>query len=208
MLTSKSISYTYDGVNEFNFPDIRLKNGESLLVLGDSGIGKTTFVHILAGLLKSKSGIVNLNNTNYNTLSSKQMDQFRGQNIGMIFQQPYFVQNLSILDNLMLSLYLSKKQLDRKSSIQLLNDIGLGNKLSSKPNELSQGEKQRAAIALAVIKKPGLILADEPTSSLDDSNCQTIITLLKNQAVLSKAKLIIITHDNRLKIEFNKSITL
>ena len=108
----------------------------------------------------------------------------------------------------MLSLYLSKKQLDRKSSIQLLNDIGLGNKLSSKPNELSQGEKQRAAIALAVIKKPGLILADEPTSSLDDSNCQTIITLLKNQAVLSKAKLIIITHDNRLKIEFNKSITL
>ena len=208
MLTSKSISYTYDGVNEFNFPDIRLKNGESLLVLGDSGIGKTTFVHILAGLLKSKSGIVNLNNTNYNTLSSKEMDQFRGQNIGMIFQQPYFIQNLSILDNLMLSLYLSKNQLDRKSSIQLLNDIGLGNKLSSKPNELSQGEKQRAAIALAVIKKPGLILADEPTSSLDDSNCQTIITLLKNQAVLSKAKLIIITHDNRLKTEFNKSISL
>ena len=208
MLKSESISFTYDGVNEFNFPDIELKNGESLLVLGDSGVGKTTFVQILAGLLKSKSGRVDLNNTNYNTLSSKEMDQFRGQHIGMIFQQPYFVQNLSILDNLMLSLYLSKKKLDRKSSTQLLNDIGLGTKLSSKPNELSQGEQQRAAIALAVIKKPELILADEPTSSLDDSNCHKIIKLLKNQAVSSRSKLIIITHDNRLKTEFNKSITL
>ena len=135
MLKSKSISFTYDGVNEFNFPDIELKNGESLLVLGNSGVGKTTFIQILAGLLRSKSGRVDLNNTNYNTLSAKEMDQFRGRHIGMIFQQPYFVHNLSILDNLMLSLYLSKKKLDRKSSTQLLNDIGLGNKLYSKPNE-------------------------------------------------------------------------
>ena len=76
------------------------------------------------------------------------------------------------------------------------------------PDELSQGEQQRAAIALAVIKKPDLILADEPTSSLDDSNCQKIIKLLKEQASITKSKLIIITHDNRLKSEFNNSIKL
>ena len=80
--------------------------------------------------------------------------------------------------------------------------------MSSKPNELSQGEKQRAAIALAVIKNPDLILADEPTSSLDDVNCQKIITLLKQQADKTNSKLIIITHDNRIKRQFNKSIIL
>ena len=208
MLKSESIIFTYDGMTQFSFPDIQLEKGESLLVLGDSGVGKTTFIQILAGLLKSKSGKIKLENTNYNELSSKEMDQFRGKYIGMIFQKPHFVRNLNILDNLLLSLYLSEKKQDKKRVIELLEEIGLGNKLESMPNELSQGEQQRAAIALAVIKKPDLILADEPTSSLDDTNCQKIITLLKEQAAKTKSKLIIITHDNRIKNQFNKSITL
>jgi len=208
MLKSESIIFTYDGVTKFSFPDIQLDKGESLLVLGDSGVGKTTFIQILAGLLKSKSGKIKLENTNYNELSSKEMDQFRGKYIGMIFQKPHFVRNLNILDNLLLSLYLSEKKQDKRRVIELLEEIGLGNKLESMPNELSQGEQQRAAIALAVIKKPDLILADEPTSSLDDTNCQKIITLLKEQAAKTKSKLIIITHDNRIKNQFNKSITL
>jgi len=208
MLKSDSITFTYDGVAEFNFPDIQLKEGESLLVLGESGVGKTTFIQILAGLLKSKSGIVELCETNYNKLSAKDMDQFRGKHIGIIFQKPHFVRNLSILDNLLLSLYLSENTQNKKRAIQLLGEIGLGDKLTSMPGELSHGEQQRAAIALAVIKKPALILADEPTSSLDDANCQKIIRLLKEQASITKSKLIIITHDNRLKSEFNDSITL
>jgi len=208
MLKSESIIFTYDGMTKFSFPDIQLEKGESLLVLGDSGVGKTTFIQILAGLLKSKSGKIKLENTNYNELSSKEMDQFRGKYIGMIFQKPHFVRNLNILDNLLLSLYLSEKKQDKRRVIELLEEIGLGNKLESMPNELSQGEQQRAAIALAVIKKPDLILADEPTSSLDDTNCQKIITLLKEQAAKTKSKLIIITHDNRIKNQFNKSITL
>ena len=208
MLKSESIIFTYDGMTKFSFPDIQLEKGESLLVLGDSGVGKTTFIQILAGLLKSKSGKIKLENTNYNELSSKEMDQFRGKYIGMIFQKPHFVRNLNILDNLLLSLYLSEKKQNKRRVIELLEEIGLGNKLESMPNELSQGEQQRAAIALAVIKKPDLILADEPTSSLDDTNCQKIITLLKEQAAKTKSKLIIITHDNRIKNQFNKSITL
>ena len=147
-------------------------------------------------------------NIDYNKLSSIEMDQFRGKRIGMIFQKPYFVRNLNILDNLLLSLYLSENRQDKKRAIQLLKDIGLGNKLESIPDELSQGEQQRAAIALAVIKNPELILADEPTSSLDDANCEKIIALLKEQAKKTKAQLIIITHDNRIKKEFNKSISL
>ena len=177
-------------------------------MLGESGVGKTTFIQLLAGLLSSKSGTVELRNTHYNQLSAKEMDQFRGKHVGVIFQKPHFVRNLNMLDNLLLSLYLSGNKQDKKRVIQLLREIGLGEKLNSMPDELSQGEQQRAAIALAVIKKPDLILADEPTSSLDDSNCQKIIKLLKEQASITKSKLIIITHDNRLKSEFNNSIKL
>ena len=126
----------------------------------------------------------------------------------MVFQRPHFVRNINILDNLLLSLYLSGNNQDKERAIQLLEQIGLAEKIHSKPDELSVGEQQRAAIALAVIKNPDLILADEPTSSLDDTNCEKITNLLKDQASKTKAQLIIITHDNRLKSQFNKSITL
>jgi len=208
MLKSEALTFTYDGINDFHFPDIQLEKGESLLILGESGVGKTTFIQILAGLLQPKSGKIELYKQNLNELSSKDLDQFRGEYIGMIFQKPHFVRNLTILENLLLSLYLSKKKQDKKRISELLQDIGLGDRLHSRPDELSQGEQQRAAIALAVIKNPNLILADEPTSSLDDVNCQKIITLLKEQAEIAKSQLIIITHDNRLKTQFNKSITL
>lgn len=208
MLKTKSIAFTYDGSKMFSFPDIQLQKGDSLLVLGNSGVGKTTFIQILAGLLKPNSGEVELFSTNYNKFSPKEMDQFRGKHIGMIFQKPHFVRNLNILDNLLLSLYLSHNHQDKNRIAQLLEEIGLGSKLKSMPDELSQGEQQRAAIALAVIKQPSLILADEPTSSLDDTSCQNIITLLKEQAQKNESQLIIITHDNRIKRQFNQSITL
>ena len=208
MLKTEDLSFSYDNSNIFNFPDILLQKGEDLLILGDSGVGKTTLIQILSGLLRPHSGIVELNGTRYENLSSKSLDQFRGSHIGMVFQRSHFVRNLSILDNLLLFLYLSNKLHDKQRAIDLLEEIGLSDKLNSMPDELSQGEQQRAAIANALIKKPDLILADEPTSSLDDNNCQKIITLLKQQASLTNAKLIIITHDQRLKDQFNTSILL
>ena len=208
MLKSESLTFSYNESEEFNFPDIYLEKEESLLILGNSGVGKTTLIHLLAGFLKPKSGVITLNNINYFNLSANELDLFRGKNIGMVFQKPYFVRNLSIMDNLFLSLYLSKKKQGKEIIIQILEDIGLGTKLNSKPDELSQGEQQRAAIALAVVKKPKLILADEPTSSLDDENCKKIIKLLKKQAALVKSQLVIITHDQRIKREFHKSIKL
>ena len=208
MLKSESLTFSYNESEEFNFPDICLEKEESLLVLGNSGVGKTTLIHLLAGFLKPKSGVITLNNINYFNLSANELDLFRGKNIGMVFQKPYFVRNLSIMDNLFLSLYLCKKKQEKEIIIQILEDIGLGTKLNSKPDELSQGEQQRAAIALAVVKKPKLILADEPTSSLDDENCKKIIKLLKKQAALVKSQLVIITHDQRIKREFHKSIKL
>ena len=208
MLKTEDLTFSYNSSHIFTFPDILLQQGEDLLILGDSGVGKTTLIQILSGLLSPHSGFVEMNGTRFQDLSSKSLDQFRGSNIGMVFQQSHFVRNLSILDNLLLSLYLSNKLQDKKRAIHLLQEIGLDDKLNNMPDELSQGEQQRAAIATALIKTPDLILADEPTSSLDDNNCQKIITLLKEQASLTNAKLIIITHDQRLKDQFNTSIEL
>ena len=208
LLQSRAINFSHDGTHQFCFPDIQLSKGEELLILGESGVGKTTFIQILAGLLKPSSGLLEFNGSQYHSLPSKELDQFRGKHIGMVFQNPYFVKNISILDNLLLALYLSKNNEDRKRAILLLERVGLGHKINSKPNDLSQGEQQRAAIALAVVKKPSVILADEPTSSLDDVNCKKITSLLKEQAASTNALLIIITHDQRIKSQFDKSITL
>ena len=208
MLAAKSIKYSYNSNNSFEFPDFCLESTEDLLIIGDSGVGKTTFLNILGGLLLPQSGSITLNGTNYSDLSSKDLDKFRGKNIGIIFQSPYFVNNLNLMDNLLFSLFLSKNQQDKNVVIELLNQVGLKDKIYSKPNDLSQGEKQRASIALALVKKPNLILADEPTSSLDDNNCDLVVSLLKEQSQLSKCKLIIITHDARLKKHFKNSIKL
>ena len=208
MLAAKSIKYSYNSNNSFEFPDFCLESTEDLLIIGDSGVGKTTFLNILGGLLLPQSGSITLNGTNYSDLSSKDLDKFRGKNIGIIFQSPYFVNNLNLMDNLLFSLFLSKNHQDKNIVIELLNQVGLKDKIYSKPNDLSQGEKQRASIALALVKKPNLILADEPTSSLDDNNCDLVVSLLKEQSQLSKCKLIIITHDARLKKHFKNSVKL
>ena len=208
MLQTRSIRFSYNSLNQFSFPDINLNDGEELLILGKSGVGKTTLIQILAGLLDPNSGSVEYNGVQINNLSSKKIDQFRGQNIGMVFQKPRFVKNISVLDNLLLSLYLSRKKQDKERAIDLLEQVGLGHKINNIINDLSQGEQQRAAIALAVVKNPSMILADEPTSSLDDTNCQKTLNLLKQQAITTNAKLITITHDQRLYSQFNKSITL
>ena len=202
MLSAKSIKYSYNSNNKFEFPDFCLESTEDLLIIGDSGVGKTTFLNILGGLLSPQSGSITLNGTNYSDLSNKDLDKFRGKNIGIIFQSPYFVNNLNLMDNLLFSLFLSQNQQDKNVVIELLNQVGLNDKIYSKPNDLSQGEKQRASIALALVKKPNLILADEPTSSLDDNNCDLVVSLLKEQSQLNKCKLIIITHDARLKKHF------
>ena len=208
MLAAKSIKYSYNSNNSFEFPDFCLESTEDLLIIGDSGVGKTTFLNILGGLLLPQSGSITLNGTNYSDLNSKDLDKFRGKKIGIIFQSPYFVNNLNLMDNLLFSLFLSKNHQDKNVVIELLIQVGLKDKLYSKPNDLSQGEKQRASIALALVKKPNLILADEPTSSLDDNNCDLVVNLLKEQSQLSKCKLIIITHDARLKKHFKNSIKL
>jgi len=206
MLETKNLRFKYDNNLELNFPDIKTSK-ENLLILGASGVGKTTFLHLLSGLLKPINGEIDLLGTKISKLKMSEMDQFRGKNIGIVFQKPHFINSLTVKENLQLAQYISKKN-DKNRIQSLLESLGIEDKANKKTQNLSQGEKQRVSIALAIVNSPKLILADEPTSSLDDLNCDKVINILKNQASKYKAKLIIITHDYRLKKHFKNTLSL
>lgn len=206
MIETKSLEFSYDNSFVFKFPDIKLKSNENLLVLGNSGIGKSTLLHNLAGILRPKSGSIKIFDQDISKLSELELDKFRGQNIGIVFQRSHFVNSLSVGENLELAQFLGR---NKKENIkETLDNLKILDKINKKPKELSQGERQRASIALAIINSPKLILADEPTSSLDDTNCSNVIKILKEQALKYQAQLIVITHDSRLKKHFKKSISL
>ena len=209
MVQTNNLTFQYkNSTSTFNFPNITLGKQENLLILGKSGIGKTTFLHLLSGLLKPTNGQVLINKENITSLKNKQLDAFRGENIGMVFQKKHAIQSLSVIENLQARLFFSKKPRSNQEIEALLQQLDLLELKKHKINQLSEGQLQRLGIALAVIHNPQVILADEPTSSLDDENCKRVIELLINQAALTNANLIVITHDHRIKLFFQKSITL
>ena len=207
MIKTESLKFSYDGEKYFDFPDINLVSGEDLLIIGNSGIGKTTLLHLLAGILKPESGSINISGRDISKFSDTELDKFRGDNIGIVFQKPHFISSLTINENLKLAKYLSPSKTSGDAK-KILESLNIKDKYQQKPNQLSEGEKQRASIALALINSPSLILADEPTSSLDDFNCNNVIKLLKKQAKDHKAQLIVITHDARLKKHFKNNLNL
>ena len=207
MIQTKKLNFKYNDQAAFSFPDINLRKNENLLIIGSSGIGKTTLLHLLAGLLQSDSGSINLYGQDISKLTQYELDRFRGQNIGIVFQKPHFVNSLTVKENLQLAQYLGNK-VNQGRIDDILSSLNILNKKNKNPKKLSQGEKQRACIAMAIVNSPKLILADEPTSSLDDENCDRVIKLLKKQASEFNAQLVVITHDNRLKKHFKKSIKL
>ncbi|TXE04051.1 ABC transporter ATP-binding protein [Algoriphagus aquimarinus] len=197
LFESKKLEYSHPGQKTLIFPDISLASGESLLVLGKSGSGKTTLLNLLAGLLKPKAGEVILATKDFARMKGQEMDLFRGKEIGIIFQKPHLLAALNVKENLQMAHFFSKKK--GQDIGQLLAELGLSEKAKSSVLTLSEGEAQRVSIARALANSPKLILADEPTSSLDDENTEKVISLLKTQAAKIGAALIIVTHDQRVK---------
>ncbi|CAG5074299.1 Lipoprotein-releasing system ATP-binding protein LolD [Dyadobacter sp. CECT 9623] len=208
MITSHNLKFSYSAQKKFQFPDISCGDRETLLILGQSGKGKTTLLHLLALLLQPESGEVIIGGRSIKHLSHEQIALIRAKTIGIVYQRAHFVSALSVIDNMLLSNFLAEKDQDRKRAIYLANELGFAEHLSKKTSQLSQGEQQRVSIARALMNDPNVILADEPTSSLDDLNCQRVIDLLKTQSASIGASLVVVTHDQRLKSEFSNQVIL
>lgn len=208
MIQTQNLTFSYAEKVNFVFPDIRAENGEALLITGGSGKGKTTLLHLLGGLLRPKKGSISIGETELSSLSEKQLDQFRGKNIGLVLQQSHFVEALSVLENVVLASWLATGKKAEEKAKLLLKQLDLEDQLYKLTSQLSIGQQQRVSIARALINEPRLLLADEPTSSLDDENAFKVATLLSDLSKEYKASLIIVTHDQRLKDRFPNQISL
>ncbi len=208
MISVKSVSHHYSGGQQIAFEDWQIEKGEQWLLLGNSGSGKTTLLHILTGILKPEHGTVNIDGTAVYNLSSKELDRFRGQNIGIVFQRPHLIKSLSISENLAIAQSFAGLPADLNRIDEVLTSLGIADKKDAYPEELSQGQLQRVSIGRAVINKPALLIADEPTSSLDDKNATAVLNLLLQQSQLNQATLIVATHDKRVKDAFTNTYQL
>lgn len=200
---SEASKYYNEGLNRIAALDrvsIKVEPGEFVAVVGPSGSGKSTFLSIAGALLKASEGEVILHGKDISKLSGKQLSDIRLHEIGFIMQASNLVPYLNVLDQLLVVKRMSGKvrPADKAMAIKLLEELGLGTKLKSYPEELSGGEKQRTAIARALINDPNVILADEPTASLDTKRAHEVVSLIAHEVRSRQKAAIMVTHDERL----------
>lgn len=189
-----------------NIPSFILQNKEQIAIYGKSGSGKSTYLNIISGILKPDSGSVFVNNTDITLLPESKRDKFRAQNFGFIFQTFNLLQGFSAFENVLLGMTFTGKT-DKKKAAEILEYVGLKDKLKNKPSELSVGEQQRVAIARAVVNDPKLILADEPTANLDVKNSENVIELIKKICEEKNISLILVSHDKDMIAKFEKVVS-
>jgi putative ABC transport system ATP-binding protein len=204
MFALRDVRQAYGGVDVLRVADWRVEQGEHWAITGPSGSGKTTLLHILAGLLRPSHGEVIVAGKPLTKLKRRELDRFRGQHVGIVLQRFHLVPSLSIRDNVLLAQYFSGLPQDRARVAQVLADLGLHTRAAAYPHELSFGQAQRAAVARAVVNRPALLVADEPTSNLDDARCSDAFDLLETQARACNATLVIATHDQRIRSRMRK----
>jgi ABC-type lipoprotein export system ATPase subunit len=208
MIELTNIRHRYGDRIVLTLPSFQLSAGEECLILGNSGSGKTTLLHILAGILKPSEGDVKIGGANLNSMNGTALDRFRGQNIGIVLQKLHLIAPISVLQNLLLAQALAGKPADERAALSLLEKLGLASLSKSKPTQLSHGQAQRVAIARAVINRPKLLIADEPTSNLDDRHAEEALQLLRSEAQACGAALILATHDARVKEHIARRLEL
>lgn len=208
MIATQNIQFKYPNNRPFQFPNFVCNASEVVVITGNSGVGKTTLLHLLGGLLPPESGVISIDDQNINELSPRKLDAFRGQYIGIVLQQNYFIESLSVLENVELASWLATGKKVTEKAKEILNHLGLENQMHKLPSQLSVGQQQRVSIARALVNNPKVILADEPTSSLDDENTLIVANLLETIARDFQTAMVIVTHDSRLKNKFHNQISL
>lgn len=200
MIEVKNIHKSFGNLEVLKGVDLEVKKGEVVSIIGPSGAGKTTLLQIIGTLDKADAGEVLINGTNVAKLSEKELSEFRNKHIGFIFQFHQLLPEFTALENVMMpALIGGEKEFEAKQrATQLLQELGLNDRLSHKPSELSGGEKQRVAAARAMMMTPDVILADEPSGSLDSKNKEELHSLLLSLRDKYGQTIVIVTHDKEL----------
>ena len=200
MITGKNIHKRYGPVEVLKGVDIEVRKGEVASIVGPSGSGKSTLLHILGTLDRADRGGVSMNNIVLGSLTEKKLAAFRNKHIGFVFQFHHLLPEFTALENVCIPGWLAgrKKNEVREEAIRLLDMLGLSARLDNKPNQLSGGEQQRVAVARALINKPDVVFADEPTGNLDSANAKELHQLFFDLRDKFNQTFLIVTHNEEL----------
>ncbi len=210
MLQGNNIFKTYGQLPVLKGVDIRIEKGEIVCISGPSGSGKSTLLHILSTLDRPDCGEVLMNNARLDQLTGNQLAEFRNKHIGFVFQFHHLLSEFSALENVSIPGWLAgrkKSEVKEKARI-LLTDLGLGERLENKPNQLSGGEQQRVAVARALINDPDIVFADEPSGNLDTANARDLHQLFFDLRKRSGQTFLIVTHNEELSKLSDRLLTM
>ncbi len=208
-----NIEFEYgDGDFSLCVDDLLIDSGATVAVIGPSGSGKTTLLHLVAGIVLPRTGRISVDGTDVTSLAAAACRDFRIRRIGLVFQEFELLEYLNVLDNILLPYRISAAMtLDhsvRERAADLAAQVGLGDKLRRNARRLSHGERQRVSVCRALLPRPGLLLADEPTGNLDPSNKGRVLEILLDYARGAGATLVTVTHDHDLLAQFDSVVDL
>lgn len=209
MIKLSKVEFRYPSTEGFQLriPLLSVASGDCVAVVGPSGSGKTTLLGLLSGILQPGSGSVRVGEVDLAGLDERRRRRFRIRCIGQVFQTFELLSYLSVAENVMLPYFIDSATAGRQQlktrALELLCDVGLESKAGARPGELSQGEQQRVAVCRAMLNQPSLLLADEPTGNLDQTNKQNVVDLLLEQASRNQSTLLMVTHDHSLLASFS-----
>jgi putative ABC transport system ATP-binding protein len=209
MIRLERLRFAYNGsADVLRLDEFVLEPESNVLVVGPSGCGKTTLLHLIAGLLQPTGGSVVVDGQDLSALSPAARDRFRGRHIGIVLQQFHLLPTLTAMQNLLVAQSIAGLPVDRVAAQFMLKALGVDERVDAYPHQLSVGQQQRVAIARALVNRPKLLLADEPTSNLDDEACASVADLLLSATQQHAVSLVIATHDNRLKAKIPQQLAL
>lgn len=212
ILKCENLSKVYGGgqtqVRALDQVNLSVEKGEFVAITGASGSGKSTLLHLLGGVDRPTGGRIMIEGTDIATLSEKQLSVFRRRKVGLVYQFYNLIPSIDVRQNILLPMLLDNQKPDEKRFEELVEVLGLGERLAHLPNQLSGGQQQRAAIARALIYRPAILLADEPTGNLDRRNTEEILGLLKLSNRKYRQTILLITHDERIALEAERIIAI